>query len=211
MTGILPLLFIIIFLTSCAPQHIPPQQPYAGIPASAEKVYYVQKGDTLWSISKKYTISVEELRERNKFSSVQALRTGQRILIPAFGGSREDFSFRWPIRGEIVNSFGQKISNVKNKGVNIKANINEYVKASAAGKVIYLDYLKGWGKTVIVKHPSNFYTVYANLQDVSIVKGVSVEAGSALGKVACGEDGNYILHFEIRKQYLPRDPLQYLN
>jgi murein DD-endopeptidase MepM/ murein hydrolase activator NlpD len=211
MMRIASLFFIIIFFSSCASQHIPPQQPYSGILTQTEQTYLVKRGDSLWSIAKTYDVSVEALKKRNKFSSLQDLRTGQRIFIPVSSVTRGGPSFRWPMRGEVVNSFGQHIGNVKNKGLNIKTTINEYVKAAAPGKVIYLDYLKGWGETVIVKHPSNFYTVYANLQDISIANGVVVETGSTLGKVACGEDGNYILHFEIRKQYLPQDPLQYLN
>lgn len=149
--------------------------------------------------------------QENGISSPQDLKEGQIINIPAsYKRIENDIFFSWPIKGDVTGHFGERINNVVNRGLNIKVKEAECVRAASAGEIIFCDYLKGWGKTIILKHPRDFYTIYANLIDNPVKEGKSVRTGDSLGKVSQSADGSHILHFEIRKQHLPQDPLGYL-
>ncbi|MFH1875443.1 MAG: peptidoglycan DD-metalloendopeptidase family protein [Candidatus Omnitrophota bacterium] len=205
-------LFFIITLAGCVSHHAPVQQPYVPSSISAIQMHVVARGDTLWSIGRTYGISLEALRRSNNFSPGVELRVGQNIRIPGSGiQALGSGVFRWPLRGVIVGTFGSSSGNLKNKGLNVKVGSLEVVKASAAGKVIFVDHIKGWGQTIVLEHPANFYTVYAGVQDISIADGARVDQGQSLARVACGQDGTYVLHFEVRRAHNPLDPLRYLK
>ena len=150
------------------------------------------------------------MRENN-ISSPYNLGVGQRIFIPRYQ-STSSKGLLWPIKGNIVNYFNESVDSSLNRGVNIQAtSANREVKASAQGKVAFSNLLKGWGKTIIVKHDSSLYTVYANLDETSVKEGSTVRGGEAIGTVASGKNEGYVLHFEVRKRNIPQDPLKYLN
>ncbi|MFA5270934.1 MAG: peptidoglycan DD-metalloendopeptidase family protein [Candidatus Omnitrophota bacterium] len=120
--------------------------------------------------------------------------------------------FIWPIKGEVVDSFGKNLNYISNKGINIKVKSGESIVASEAGKVIYANRIKGWGKILILQHSGDFYSVYANLEDIFIREGFVIKKGETIGKVASlGSKGETILHFEIRKRYCAENPLSYLK
>ncbi|MBD3264056.1 MAG: peptidoglycan DD-metalloendopeptidase family protein, partial [Candidatus Omnitrophica bacterium] len=85
------------------------------------------------------------------------------------------------------------------------------VKASAEGKVVFLGYIKGWGETLMIQHTSSLYTIYANLDNVSVKEGSFTKKNDTIASVASGKNGNQILHFEIRKNCIPQNPLKYIN
>lgn len=121
-------------------------------------------------------------------------------------------NFVWPIKGEVVDSFGENINSISNKGINIRAKAGESVIASEAGRAIYANRIKGWGKTLILQHSHDFYSVYANLDDIFVREGVVIKKGETVGKVASlGSRGETILHFEIRKKYCAQNPMTYLK
>ncbi len=205
-------ILISIFIVSCAPVTAPTKQKcFYDVTVPKGTYYFVNKGDSLWRISRKYGISVEELIQENNISSPRDLKVGQKLFIPR----RRTFSkgiFLWPVNGEVVNFFGESVNNLVNRGLNIKTSSdNRKVSASAQGRVVFSSELKGWGKTIIMKHDSNFYTLYANLDNALIKEGSFAKKGQVIGDVLAGKDGNYVLHFEIRKKYLPEDPIRYLN
>ena len=204
-------LFIIIAFISCAPARV--SQQYTSLTKHLTKGTYhlVKRGDSLWRISKKYSISVKELMQRNKISSPRNLKIGQKIFVPLRKTKSEGY-FSWPTNGEVINVFNENVDNSINKGINIKtASGNKDVNACAYGKVVFSDNLKGWGKTVILKHDSSLYTIYANLADAPVKEGTYAQKGQRIGEIASGKNGNYLLHFEVRKQNIPQDPLKYLN
>ncbi|UCD15601.1 MAG: peptidoglycan DD-metalloendopeptidase family protein [Candidatus Omnitrophota bacterium] len=190
---------------------------YSSSSSAGGSRYYVKKGDSLWAISKRYAVSVQRLMKENRISSPKELKEGQILFIPGkhrksnSGSRRGNGSFSWPLKGEIINFFGERMGKVINRGVDVKSEGSSSVNASADGQVIFCDYLKGWGQTLILKHPSNFYTIYANLADNSVREGSYVKDGEFIGKVASGVDGDCVLHFEIRKKHLPQNPLDYLK
>ncbi|MFA6280956.1 MAG: peptidoglycan DD-metalloendopeptidase family protein [Candidatus Omnitrophota bacterium] len=120
--------------------------------------------------------------------------------------------FIWPIKGEVVDSFGENVNHISNKGINIKVKAGENIVAAESGKAIYANRIKGWGKTLILQHCNDFYSVYANLDDIFIREGYAIKKGETVGKVASlGSKGETILHFEIRKKYNAENPLSHLK
>ncbi|MFA5007717.1 MAG: peptidoglycan DD-metalloendopeptidase family protein [Candidatus Omnitrophota bacterium] len=121
-------------------------------------------------------------------------------------------NFIWPLQGEVVNNFGANVNHTANKGINIKAKPQEIVIASESGQAVFASHIKGWGKTLIIKHANNFYTVYANLDDVKVREGAAIKKGESIGHAAqLTSDKQGLLHFEIRKKHLADNPLRYLK
>lgn len=213
MIRLLSLFIIAAVITSCAPATVSRIQPSSAIVTTQDQyVYIVKSGDTLWRISRKFGVSVDDIKKTNKMRSVSNLSVGQKLVIPFYrrsysGGTK----FAWPVNGEIVNFFGEEINDSINNGINIKTNPHESVRSAATGRVIFCNYLKGWGQTIIVEHPGKFYTIYANLQTVSTKEGRQVSKNAVIGEVAPADKGDYVFHFEIRKNYVPQDPVRYLR
>lgn len=116
----------------------------------------------------------------------------------------------WPLRGKIIAGFGSQVhprykTRTSNLGIDIKAEPSASVRAVASGRVAYADQFMGYGNLVIVDHGGGFYTLYANLADMSAQVGAAVAAGTKVGVVA-----DY-LHFEIRKDGKAVDPVDWLK
>ena len=208
------LLFIIVSITciSCAPyrvSHLPslPTQPIGTVGC-----YIVKEDDSLWRIAKNYGISVDAIMKKNRISSSTDLKVGQKIIIPEKQTPHTRLSFLWPVKGPVVNSFGEYSNHIMNKGLNIKTKPGENIVSSEEGAIVYADYVKGWGKIIIVKHPDSFYTVYANIDEIFIKEGNTVKRAEAIGKSSLKTNSeSRIIHFEIRKKYIADNPLVYLG
>jgi murein DD-endopeptidase MepM/ murein hydrolase activator NlpD len=118
--------------------------------------------------------------------------------------------FEWPVRGRITSRFGWRRSRM-HEGVDIAARSGTPVRAAEAGRVIYASRLGGYGKVVVVRHDGPYETVYAHNRRFRVKKGARVRKGEVLAEV--GETGNASaphLHFEVRRNDDPRDPLLFL-
>jgi len=116
----------------------------------------------------------------------------------------------WPLRGKIIAGFGSQVhprykTRTSNLGIDIKAEPAAPVQAVASGRVAYADQFMGYGNLVIVDHGAGFYTLYANLTEMSAQVGSEVTAGTRVGTA-----GDY-LHFEIRKDGKPVNPIDWLG
>ncbi|MDE1972304.1 MAG: LysM peptidoglycan-binding domain-containing M23 family metallopeptidase [Hyphomicrobiales bacterium] len=122
-------------------------------------------------------------------------------------------SFRWPVRGRVIASFGPKPSGLQNDGINLAVPEGTPVKAAEDGVVAYAgNELKGYGNLVLLRHSDGFVTAYANASEILVKKGDTVKRGQVIAK--SGQTGNVTspqLHFEIRKGATPVDPAQYLK
>jgi len=205
-------LFFIIFISSaCASTKSFHKPPITQVNYQDKTPYTIKSGDSLWKISKRYGTTTAALMRMNRISSADNLRIGQKIFVPYLETATKG-TFSWPLRGEVVNFFGESINSTINRGLNIQTEASsKEVKAAAKGKVVFANQLKGWGHTVILEHNGDFYTIYANLEPSLIKEGVVAQEEQVLGQAASGKNGNRILHFEIRKKYIPQNPLRYLN
>jgi len=114
--------------------------------------------------------------------------------------------FQWPVRGEVISSYGPKGAGRRNDGVDIGAPSGTPVRAAAAGKVVYSGGdVPGFGVTVLVQHEDGWVTVYGNLQRAEVRMQQSIPAGFQIGTV--GQSGGAAqpqLHFEVRYSPSPR-------
>jgi murein DD-endopeptidase MepM/ murein hydrolase activator NlpD len=120
--------------------------------------------------------------------------------------------FRWPVRGRIVNNFGARVNGSPSDGIDLAVPEGTQVRAAEDGVVAYAgNELKGYGNLVLVRHSNGFVTAYANASEVLVKRNDQVHKGQVILK--SGQTGNAAtpqLHFEIRKNSAPVDPMQYL-
>ncbi len=118
-----------------------------------------------------------------------------------------DTVWLWPANGTLLATFDE----ATNKGVDIAGKPGDPVIASAAGKVVYSGSgLRGYGKLVIIKHDANYLTAYAHNQQLLVKEGESVTKGQKIAELGSTDADRPKLHFEIRKQGRPVDPMKYL-
>lgn len=201
-------------------------------------IHVVQSGETLWRISQRYGVSVEDIKRANQIKDATQVAVGSRLWIPRIKGAPppasevpiEDEAFRaqrarvreqlrrdsglafaWPLQGRRNSSFGARGSG-HHDGIDIGAEIGTPVRCAEAGRVIYSGSgLGDYGNVVIVKHTGPYSTVYAHNQTNLVKKGAFVEQGELIALV--GKTGNATgphLHFEIRYNRDPVNPLLYL-
>ena len=125
---------------------------------------------------------------------------------PATGGE-EDIAWLWPAQGTPIAGFDE----VKNKGIDIAGKAGDPVLASADGRVVYSGAgLRGYGNLIILKHNNTFLTAYAHNQTLLVKEDQSVSKGQKIAEMGNSDADRVKLHFEIRRQGKPVDPVKYL-
>jgi len=177
-----------------------------------------KKKETLWRIAKGYDLMVEDLVRANNISNAAQIQENQLIFIPGasqqktFVPTKEVFvsdEFKWPVKGKVISYFGNQDLNAANNGIDIKSELGRDVCASRGGKVVFADYLPGYGQTVMVDHADGYLTVYSQNSDVLVSVGDFVVSGDSIAKVG-KKDSLAFLHFEIRKNSIASNPLYFL-
>ena len=122
-------------------------------------------------------------------------------------------TFRWPVRGKVITSYGAKTNGKSNDGINLAVPEGTPVKAAEDGVVAYSgNELKGYGNLVLVRHSNGYVTAYAHASEILVKRGDTIKRGQIIAKSGqSGEVSSPQLHFEIRKGSSPVDPLQFLN
>jgi septal ring factor EnvC (AmiA/AmiB activator) len=116
----------------------------------------------------------------------------------------------WPYQGKVTAIFGSQVhpkykTRTRNTGIDIECPKGTLVSAIGAGRVVYADRFMGYGNLVIIDHGDGYYSLYSNLTEMFVGVGSNVEPGQRIAKV----DEN--LHFELRKEGQPVDPLEWLS
>ena len=118
-------------------------------------------------------------------------------------------SWNWPVKGRILSGF--KSNDTARKGIVIAGNRGQAVKASAAGKVVYSgNGLISYGNLVIIKHSNTFLSAYAYNRKLLVKEGELVAKGQVIAQMGSVDKGRSQLHFEIRKNGKPVNPMKYL-
>lgn len=121
---------------------------------------------------------------------------------------------RLPVRGDVTNRFGanRADSGISWKGLFIKANEGAEVKSVASGRVVFSDWLRGFGNLIIVDHGDGYMSLYGNNQAVLKQAGDNVRSGDAIAYVGnSGGNETNGLYYELRRQSRPFDPLSWSN
>ncbi len=157
--------------------------------------------------------AIRRMIERLERERARQREQGQK---PAGPGFRRK-SLPWPARGEIVGEFGLEVNpkygtQVRSNGIDISAPEGTPIKAVAAGVVEFVDWLPGYGRTVILDHGGGYYTMYAHASALSVRAQESVAAGQEIGRVGDTDSiKGSCLHFEVREGAKALNPREWLQ
>lgn len=218
--GIMILLFTLSGCATSSNSVIPPA--IGSLPSIAPEIpkgiyHRVEKGQTLWRIARMYGVSVEELAKVNRLPDATKVKNGQLIFIPGALQPRNSLEistedFVWPVKGKILSYFGAHQDQSVNKGIDIGSAAGTPVKAARSGKVIFVqEKFKGLGKTLILEHEDGYQTVYGHLSEILVQPGELISQEMVIARTGnTGRTTLSELHFQIRKNQKPQNPLHYL-
>jgi murein DD-endopeptidase MepM/ murein hydrolase activator NlpD len=127
------------------------------------------------------------------------------------GGSPSAAGFVWPVLGPVTSPFGWRWGRM-HEGIDIGASSGTPIRAAAAGTVIYAGWLGGYGNLTVIDHGGAVATAYGHQSGFAAGNGAYVAQGQVIGYVGnTGHSTGPHLHFEVRINGVPQDPLGYLS
>ncbi|GAB6180001.1 hypothetical protein JCM14036_13200 [Desulfotomaculum defluvii] len=137
-------------------------------------------------------------------------------VVPTMTDPEPSAAWAIPVSGSVVQEFGWVKSSDDdlerfNPGIDISATVGSPVQAVQPGLVSRIGHDRTYGEFVLIEHSKGEYTLYAGLSDISVLEGHQVQEGQELGKVAEQDQGDPILHFEVREKDKLVDPLKKIN
>lgn len=194
-----------------------PRAPATATEPTQWRTHTVKAGETLRLIAERHGISAADLARWNGISNPNLIHPGQRLKVPfgaiqpALQGSEaaaSGIAWRWPVDGPLLALFE---GDGGNKGIDIGGAVGTKIRAVSAGRVAYAGSgLKGYGELMIIKHNNNYLSAYAYNRTLYVKEGDTVQAGQEIAEMGTGPDRRPSLHFEIRYNGQPVDPLRYL-
>lgn len=182
----------------------------------------VRAGETLYSIAIRYDLDQRDLIRWNDLGDGTYVREGQKLrLQPPPGGARQQAGhvarmpvlpapgWRWPAPGKVALAFGASLKT--GSGIRIAGSQGEAVVAAAAGEVVYAGGgLEHYGQLLIIKHNDSWLSAYGLNRALLVGEGDRVRQGQVVARMGRESRGSPQLHFEIRRNGRPVDPLRYL-
>jgi lipoprotein NlpD len=123
--------------------------------------------------------------------------------------SDKPVKWQWPVEGKVARNFSATGNG--NKGVDIVGQLNQPVYAAADGEVVYSGSgLRGYGNLVIIKHNDLYLSAYAHNNELLVKEGERIAKGKQIATMGKSDTDSVMLHFEIRRDGKPVDPLVFL-
>ena len=198
-------------------------------------VHVVRRGDTLSAIAFRYRLDYRNIARWNRIRAPYVIHPGQRLSLrgpaassatstgtaSAKAGSTRKSSrpsapaaapvpargWTWPATGPLLRGFGKG----DRGGIDIGGRRGQPVVAARSGRVVYTGTgLVGYGRLVIVKHGERVLTAYAHNERVLVQEGQAVRAGQKIAEMGSSGADRVMLHFEVRRDGKPLNPLKYL-
>lgn len=197
--------------------------------------YTVQRGDTLIAIAFKADTDYRTLARWNDLSRPYVIYPGQKLRLNApkkaaakpveiqvkSAGTRKrivkkpeprvrnvsssKLTWHWPTSGKVVSTYNPA---QQRKGIKIAGKLGADIKAVEAGKVVYAGSgLIGYGRLIIVKHNDRYLSAYAHNKQLLVKQGDNVSQGMKIAEMGEATAGQALLHFEIRRDGKPVNPL----
>ena len=144
---------------------------------------------------------------RSRSSQVRASTEPRPSVKKSSAQAAKRVSWTWPTKGQLLRGFSQ----TGRKGVDIGGKLGQPVYAAGDGRVVYSGSgLLGYGKLIIVKHDKNYLSAYAHNHRILVSEGDEVARGQRIAQMGRTGADRVKLHFEIRRDGKPVDPLRYL-
>lgn len=163
------------------------------------------------NISREITANKPDTENRPQ----QALASNESLPSNAFdGGSFESLrgKLNLPVRGEVTNKFGnsRQDTGLTWKGLFIKSNEGNDVKSVASGRIVFADWMRGFGNLIIVDHGGGYMSLYGNNQALLRKMGDTVKGGDTIASVGnSGGNDTSGLYYELRSRSKPFDPMSW--
>jgi lipoprotein NlpD len=150
-------------------------------------------------------VASQPARETTAENKIELASSAQESLKKT--AAKEIKQWSWPVKGKVVTSFTKS----GRKGVNISGRLGQTVVAAAEGHVVYAGGgLRGYGELIIVKHNKQFLSAYAHNSRILVKEGDNVKIGQRIAEMGDTGTDKVMLHFEIRRDGKPVDPVRYL-
>ncbi len=210
-----------------AARGVAPTKPQTTVPVAAKRpdFHTVSAGDTLYAIAFRYRLSASSLAAWNGLGDGSHIRVGQtlrlsprmeesrlsRQMVPAVPAGEAPPRWRRPVPGPVLARFGE--SPLTASGVQLGGRNGEPVRAAASGQVVYAGSgLQGYGELLIIKHGAEWLSAYGYNQSLLVREGERVLQGQPIARMGDGpspggQGRRSLLHFEIRRNGAPVDPL----
>jgi lipoprotein NlpD len=188
------------------------------------RYHRVSAGETGIAIARAYAVPWSRLVDLNALNEPYTLRVGQFLLLPADNGTTSIAAERAaafkldiddiltggePANGRLTQSFGPGGAGEINDGVDISVAQNAPILASSDGVVAFVgDRVAGYGGLVLIRHGDGWITAYGRAASATVTRGQSVRRGQVIGRAGSG--ASPLLHFEMRQNRKPVNPLRYL-
>ena len=205
----------------------PKASPTVSAPVNRAGSVTVQKGDTLYGLARRHGVSTHTLARANNLKKPYVIYPGQQLRLqskvavssqkkpPSIGKTSTatqknvKLVWQWPIKGMLIGKFNSKQNDAK--GIDIAGTEGKPVKAAATGKVVYSgNGLISYGNLVIIKHNRSYLSAYAHNRKLLVKEGQQVKAGQTIAELGQTGTDSPRLHFEIRRNGKPVDPLKHL-
>jgi lipoprotein NlpD len=210
-----------------------PRPPAADLVAHPEPdlvgvTHVVKPGETLWRIAKAYDVDPAELAEVNGISDPTQITAGAELFIPGALAVQDVPPGRneapphpplpapalgrlaWPLVGVLYARFGKRGPEFHD-GIDLAAPEGTLVHAAGSGEVLFAGEERGYGNIVILQHEHGLVSIYAHNKENRVKAGDKVAQGQVVATVGqSGQTTGPHLHFEVRENGQPRDPLGYL-
>ncbi|MCE1114147.1 MULTISPECIES: peptidoglycan DD-metalloendopeptidase family protein [Pseudomonas] len=145
----------------------------------------------------------------NGKSATSASSSSSQTVAQVPAAERAVGGWTWPANGVLIGKFASNGS--LNKGVDIAGDLGQPVFAAADGAVVYAGSgLRGYGELIIIKHSDTYVSAYGHNRRLLVREGQQVKAGQTIAEMGSTGTDRVKLHFEIRRQGKPVDPLQFL-
>jgi murein DD-endopeptidase MepM/ murein hydrolase activator NlpD len=190
----------------------------AEVRAQKQRLLVSEKGLAAVRGRKKVKLASVQENKAEYLHEVAGLQAASRQVsaqIQASGSSSYDSSpsssgLIWPVSGPVVSGFGMRWGRM-HEGIDIAAGYGTPINAAASGTVIFSGWMSGYGNFVIIDHGGGMATAYGHQSSIAVGGGQTVSQGQVIGYVGCtGHCFGPHLHFEVRINGSPVDPLGYL-
>ena len=207
------------------------KQPSRTIRSPARiKTVVVTQDETLYSIARQHKLTVQQLASYNNLKKPYVIKPGQTLKLNVTQRvassarkkntkiqqasskqvvSNQVVNWRWPIKGKLIKTFNKRLNDAK--GIDIAGTEGKSIKAAASGKVVYSgNGLISYGNLIIIKHNDLYLSAYAHNRKLLVKEGQKVKVGQIIAELGKTGADNPRLHFEIRKNGKPVNPIRYL-
>lgn len=152
--------------------------------------------------------SIDEAKKDSQQKTANQKTSAQPAAAVASGNTKEvsGLVWSWPTQGNVITSYKAG----KNRGIDISGTKGQKVVAAADGTVLHRGSMNGYGNLVIIKHSDGVLSAYAHNDKILVKEKQQVKRGQQIAEMGNTDSDRVKLHFEIRYQGKPVDPLKYL-